>query len=240
MSKCPGVLRWQVLYARGATEHAHSIGICNPRTSGHTVEISRFDRQNQSCPACVTFRSSDICRSSDGHIALKSDIYEFSMLRNRYYLYFENRYGISMSTGNSTNSTHKCYVRSTWQINVIHRQINATWLSGPRVHAPLHNCRPLHYLTSQWRHNERDDVSDHRRLGCLLDRLLRPNSKKTSNLRVTGVSEGNSPVTDELPTQRASDAENVSIWCRHHALNAFWCNFDNDGPKTLLTFQIDV
>ena len=28
--------------------------------------------------------------------------------------------------------------------------------------------------------------------------------------------EGNSPVTDEFPAQRVSNAENVSIWWRHH------------------------
>ena len=33
---------------------------------------------------------------------------------------------------------------------------------------------------------------------------------------VTGLCEGNSPVTGEFPTQRASNAENVSIWWRHH------------------------
>ena len=27
---------------------------------------------------------------------------------------------------------------------------------------------------------------------------------------------GNSPVTGEFPAQRASNAENVSIWWRHH------------------------
>ena len=41
-------------------------------------------------------------------------------------------------------------------------------------------------------------------------------NKKTSKLRVTGLGEGNSPVTGEFPAQRASDAENVSIWWRHH------------------------
>ena len=34
---------------------------------------------------------------------------------------------------------------------------------------------------------------------------------KTSKLRVTGLCEGNSPVTGEFPAQRASDMENVSI-----------------------------
>ena len=33
--------------------------------------------------------------------------------------------------------------------------------------------------------------------------------------------EGNSPVTGEFPAQRASNAENVSIWWRHHAGRLF-------------------
>ena len=37
--------------------------------------------------------------------------------------------------------------------------------------------------TLQWRHNERDGVSNHQRLDCLLNRLFRPRSKKTSKLR---------------------------------------------------------
>ena len=41
-------------------------------------------------------------------------------------------------------------------------------------------------------------------------------SKKISKLRVTGPCEGNSPMTGEFPTQRASNAENVFIWWRHH------------------------
>ena len=52
---------------------------------------------------------------------------------------------------------------------------------------------------------------------CLLNRLFRCRSKKTSKLRVTGLCAGNSPVTGKFPPQRASNAENVSIWWRHHA-----------------------
>ena len=44
----------------------------------------------------------------------------------------------------------------------------------------------------------------------------RRRSKKTSKLRVTGLCAVNSPVTDEFTTQRASNAENVSIWWHHH------------------------
>ena len=40
--------------------------------------------------------------------------------------------------------------------------------------------------------------------------------KKTSKLRGTGLCEGNSLVTGEFPVQRGSNAENDSIWWRHH------------------------
>ena len=46
--------------------------------------------------------------------------------------------------------------------------------------------------------------------------LFRRRSKKTSNLRVTGLCAGNSPVAGELSVQMASNAENVSIGWRHH------------------------
>ena len=44
-------------------------------------------------------------------------------------------------------------------------------------------------------------------------------SKKTSKLRVTGLCAGNSSVTGEFPAQRASNAENVSIWWLDHAFS---------------------
>ena len=68
----------------------------------------------------------------------------------------------------------------------------------------------------QWRHIDHDSVSNPQPRGCLLNRLFRSRSKKTSKLRVTGLCAGNSPVTNEFPAQRASNAENVSIWWRHH------------------------
>ena len=41
-------------------------------------------------------------------------------------------------------------------------------------------------------------------------------NKKTPKFRVTGLCVGNSPETGEFPAQMASNAENVSIWWRHH------------------------
>ena len=68
----------------------------------------------------------------------------------------------------------------------------------------------------QWRHNGLDSVSNHQPHDSLLNRLFRSRSKKTSKLRATGLCSGNSPETGEFPAQRASNAENVSIWWRHH------------------------
>ena len=70
----------------------------------------------------------------------------------------------------------------------------------------------------RWRHNGRDTVLNHQPHHCLLNRLFRCRSKKTSKLSVTDLCVGNSPGTAEFPTQMASNAENVSIWLRHHAI----------------------
>ena len=70
----------------------------------------------------------------------------------------------------------------------------------------VHLCHTL-----RWRNNGRDSVTNHQPHDCLLNRLFRHRSKKTSNLRVTGLCAGNSPGT----------AENVSIWWRHHDMS--WC-----------------
>ena len=75
----------------------------------------------------------------------------------------------------------------------------------------------------RWRHNDHAGVSNHQPHGCLLNRLFRRKSKKTSKLRVTGLCAGNSPGTGEFPAQMASYAENVSIWWRHHACGVFCC-----------------
>ena len=70
------------------------------------------------------------------------------------------------------------------------------------------------------RHNGRDSVSNHQPHDCLLNRLFRRRTKKTSKLHVTGLCAGNSPMTGEFPAQMARNAENVSIWWRHHVSDA--------------------
>ena len=55
------------------------------------------------------------------------------------------------------------------------------------------------------------DVSIVYRTAC-----LGADQRKHTKLRLTGLGEENSPVTGEFPAQMTSDAENVSIWWRHH------------------------
>ena len=90
----------------------------------------------------------------------------------------------------------------------------------------------------QWRHNGRDSVSNHRPHYCFPNRLIRRRSKKTSKPRVTGHCAGNSPGTSEFPAQMASNAENVSIWLRHHAIYNNW--IFTDQSQTLTSRHLSV
>ena len=63
------------------------------------------------------------------------------------------------------------------------------------------------YVSLQWRHNGHDGVPNHQPHDCLLNRLFRRRSKKTSKLRVTALCAGNSPLTGEFPAQMDSNAK---------------------------------
>ena len=88
------------------------------------------------------------------------------------------------------------FIKNTNQL-LTHEAKSAASMSG--LHEISH-CPHGWGLT--WRHNERDDVSDHQPHDCVLNRLYRRGSKKTSKLRVTGLSAGNSPVTGEFTGDR--------------------------------------
>ena len=79
-----------------------------------------------------------------------------------------------------------------------------------------YTLEPVSLQSLQWCHNGHDSISNHQPQDCLHNLLFRHRSKKTSNLRITGLCVGNSPVTGEFTAQMASNAENVSIWWRHH------------------------
>ena len=100
-------------------------------------------------------------------------------------------YGLAKECGNSP--TNALELPQYFTLNFSH------------IHHPL-----------QWHHNEQDGFSNHCCLDSLLNNQFRHRSRKTSKLCVPGLCEGNSLVTGEFPTQRASNVENVSIWWRHH------------------------
>ena len=53
-----------------------------------------------------------------------------------------------------------------------------------------------------------------------LNRLFSRKSKKISTLRVTSFCMGNSAETGEFPAHKSGNAENISIWWRHHDITA--------------------
>ena len=79
------------------------------------------------------------------------------------------------------------------------------WIPCPTPFAQdFINTQRIMSILLQWRHNERDGLSNYKGHDCLVNRLFGRRSKKTSKLRVTGLCVGNSPVTGEFPAQRTS------------------------------------
>ena len=68
-------------------------------------------------------------------------------------------------------------------------------------------------MSLHWRHNDHGGVSNHQRHGCLLNRLFRRRSKKTSKLRVTGLCAGpvNSPHKGPV-TRKMVPFDDVIMW----------------------------
>ena len=81
---------------------------------------------------------------------------------------------------------------------------------------PTSEISQLGTIALLWRHNEHEGVSNHQPHDGLFNRLFKAHIKWISKLRVTGLCAENSPITGEFPAQRASNAENASIWLRHH------------------------
>ena len=97
-----------------------------------------------------------------------------------------------------------------------------------------HQTVLFQHHTLLWRHNGRDSVSNHRPHDCLLNRLFRRRSKKTSKLHATGLCAGKSPGIGEFPAQMASNAENVSIWWRHHVPSLASCGVASNACQPSL------
>ena len=108
------------------------------------------------------------------------------------------------------------------------------WLPVGKIYSyPMFISVAVTSKTLQCRHYGRDSVSNHQPHYCLLNRLFRRRSKKTSKLRVTGLCAENSPVPGEFPAKMASYAENVSIWLRHHEMHKYQDRISNNGSLTI-------
>ena len=88
-----------------------------------------------------------------------------------------------------------CYTRLTCLISMICPYSSGMihWNRNDHMSSPIAVNYLLFKDALQWRHNDHDSVSNHQPHGCLLNRLFRRRSKKTSKLRVTGLCVGNSP-----------------------------------------------
>ena len=110
-----------------------------------------------------------------------------------WYLFYENDREISRLYGNMV---------ATWPMFQTDQESAESEMNTLRFFYFIYLNQSL-----QWRHNERDGASNQQRLDCLRNRLFRRRSKKTSKLRVTGLCEGNPPVTGGFSSQRASNVE---------------------------------
>ena len=89
------------------------------------------------------------------------------------------------------------------------------WIVWSVINSPNSSSLTTKMFRLHWRHNDHDGVSNHQPHGCFLNRLFRQikeNTKAPRRWPLCGEFTG----TAEFPAQRASYAENVSIWWRHH------------------------
>ena len=118
-------------------------------------------------------------------------------------------------------------------------------------------------VSLHWRDNDHNGVSNHQPHGCLLNRLFRRRSKKTSELRVTGLCVGNSPgpvnsphkgpvtrkmfsfddvimisaINNNPPWWRCNGIRIDKFQCRHHYSDVTWMSWCIELQTTRLFFQ---
>ena len=111
-------------------------------------------------------------------------------------------YALWFALLNTTVTKHKCLQKEICNARVVLRSQCISVIKLTFYELVNRMCGLLWYFvvqlqckyTLQWRHNGCDGVSNHQPHVCLLNRLFRCRSKKTSKLRFTGLCVGNSPV----------------------------------------------
>ena len=96
---------------------------------------------------------------------------------------------------------------------------------------------PLH-----WRHNDHNGVSNHQPHHCLLKRLFRRISRKTSKLRITGLCMGNSPGPVNSPhkgpvTRKMFPFDDVNALCPLRQVGSCRCQDGKISAVSYLLYQ---
>ena len=108
-----------------------------------------------------------------------------------------------------------CTQKRLWEIVCDSSAIHTHTVKSPH-HYTLLNIELLHYNDVTMSSMASQITS----LTIVYSTVYSHADQKTSKLRVTGLCVWNSPATGEFPAQRASNAENVSIWWRHHVIGS--------------------
>ena len=130
-------------------------------------------------------------------------------------------------------------------------RITMTNTSMFRINGPVLNESPANgrfpIETLRWRLNGYDGVSNHQPHDCLLNRLFRRRSKKTSKLCVTFLCAGKSPVPHKWPvTRKMFPFDDVIMkcgrrsvsWCRHSTFHCCGIEFPTD--YCLMIFNLSM
>ena len=125
---------------------------------------------------------------------------------------------------------HQQWHRHHQIYQIYHQKICYWWCSDITFFCSQHIIQLLStHISLQWRHKGNDSVSNHQPHDCLLKRLFRCRSKKTSKLRVTGLCAGKSSVNSphKWPVPRKMFPFDDVIMCDLSALyfQKNCCNF---------------
>ena len=123
------------------------------------------------------------------------------------------------SQDNTGNTTSVCTLSRLGNEQICHRLVKHNWMKcgvlstacilRRNIHAVLNMSHFIQLYYSDVIMSAK--ASQTTRVSIVCSTICR-RSKKQSKLRVTGLCEGNPPVTGGLSSQRASNAENASIW----------------------------
>ena len=103
-----------------------------------------------------------------------------------------------------------------WKKNTKNHKNNWKETYAGSTHFPMKwiSKRMSSHETLQWRHNDRDGVSNHRRFDCLLNSLLRRRPKKTTKFHATGLNVWLAQVDkkrQKVPRMKSFTLENIRV-----------------------------